>query len=73
MKKYLIYLIFITSEVRTIIKDQGIETLDEFKILLDQEVVYLYKLEKYPGGTIDTINQYILNPRVNISIREENN
>jgi hypothetical protein len=62
-----------------IVDNQGMDTLDEFKILKDTEVEDLCKVVRRPGGTIPNPNpavgqpQEIPNPGINVTLRASNN
>ena len=55
-----------------IANDQGLDTLDEWKVLTDSEVENLCKVVRKPGGTVDD-DGVVPNPGHQVPLRAENN
>jgi hypothetical protein len=70
---------FIVDAAVTITTDQGLDTLDEIKLLLDVEVSDLCKALRHPGGQIVNPNgvspahAYIVDPGVQFLLRANTN
>ena len=68
---------FSEPAARSIVEDQGIDSLDQIKILKDSEIENLCKVIRRPGGQVANPNAAVggnvFNPGIQVSLRTENN
>lgn len=56
---------------REIVVNQGMDQLEEFKLLSDDEVSNLCKVIRRPGGTVGSGTRRMPNPGIQISLKAE--
>ena len=62
---------FMTIASNAIIQDQGIDSLEEVRLLESSDVETLCKTIRHPGGTIQCGNQDVPNPGISVSALAE--
>ena len=62
---------FMTAAANAIIRDQGIDSLEEVRLLESSEVETLCKTIRRSGGTIRRGNQDVPNPGISVSALAE--
>ena len=64
---------FTTAAANAIIRDQGIDSLEEVRLLESSDIETLCKTIRRPGGTIRRGNQDVPNPGISVSALAESN
>lgn len=64
---------FLDAAALAIVEEQGINSLEEIRLLSDDEITNLGKLLRRPGGTIGAGDAAVPNPGIQVNARAENN
>ena len=77
LRQVFVRLGFSQDAARSIVEDQGIDSLDEINFLCDKQIKLLCYVVRRPGGTVANPNAEaggtVNNPGVQVSVRAENN
>ena len=68
---------FVDAAAGAIVEDQGIDSLEEIRLLTDNEITNLSKLFRRPGRTVPGVGGAaaapVANPGIQVNARAENN